>query len=277
MTQYSYNDLIKRCTDTEASLVTLEKEGHYAVVTMNDPKRLNCLSGPLTVQLLDKLSQAAADTDVRTIILTGADPAFSAGGDMELMQMAHDSIGHQSPEGVTIMRNWIRYQFGGVARLIKQTEKLVISAINGAAAGVGLSFAFASDILIGSEKARIVPAFGKIGLTPEVGTSWYLTRKLGYNKAIEYYLKGQELSAEEALSHGILNQVVAHEELLDAAIAYAEQVHHLPASVFGMAKTLLRRAGEVPWDQAIELEEFIEPICFTTEFHQKAVSRFLGR
>ncbi|WP_020407018.1 enoyl-CoA hydratase/isomerase family protein [Hahella ganghwensis] len=277
MSTYTYHDLVNRFSETESQYVKLSIRGHYALITMNDPDRLNCLSGPMTVQLLEKLTQASTNNDVRAIILTGSDPAFSAGGDMELMHMAHDSIGQQSPEGVTIMRNWIRYQFGGIARLIKHSEKTVISAINGAAAGVGLSFAFASDILLGSEKARIVPAFGKIGLTPEVGTSWYLTRKLGYQRAMEYYLEGREISADQALDLGILNQVVAHDDLIDAAIAYADKINQLPSSVVGMTKTLLRRAADITWDQAIELEEFIEPTCFTTQYHQEAVSRFLER
>jgi len=112
---------------------------------------------------------------------------------------------------------WIRRQFGGVARIITSTDKLFVAALNGPAAGVGLAWALACDIVLASERAVLVPAFGRLGLVPEVGTSWLLTRRLGYHGAIAYYLRGRHIGAEDALELGLVEEVHPHDELLAAA------------------------------------------------------------
>jgi 2-(1,2-epoxy-1,2-dihydrophenyl)acetyl-CoA isomerase len=103
-------------------------------------------------------------------------------------------------EGAAAIWRWIRRQFGGVARTIVSADKAVIAAVNGAAAGVGLAFALACDVIVLSERARIVPAFGRIGLIPEVGTSWLLTRRLGYQRAFALFAGGRHLSAPRRTS-----------------------------------------------------------------------------
>src|SRR5919197_3366818 len=108
---------------------------------------------------------------------------------------------------------WIRWQFGGVVRTIAKSDKVFIAAVNGAAAGVGLAFALASDLVLASERARFVSAFMKIGLLPEVGTSWLLTRRIGYQRTFELFAGGRELSGKEAVRLGFANAVVPHEEL----------------------------------------------------------------
>ena len=110
------------------------------------------------------------------MVLTGTDPGFSAGGDLRMMDQAPDAL--TSAEGTTDIWRWIRYQFGAIARLIARSDTAFIAALNGPAAGVGLAWALTCDLVIASERARIVPAFGRLGLLPEVGTSWALTRRL---------------------------------------------------------------------------------------------------
>jgi 2-(1,2-epoxy-1,2-dihydrophenyl)acetyl-CoA isomerase len=154
---------------------------------------------------------------VRAIILTGADPAFSAGGDLRGMASTVHSLVDTSPEGTTAMWRWIRYEFGGIVRLITHSDKLFVAAVNGAAAGVGLAFAMACDLVIASDRGRLLTAFGRIGLVPEVGLGWLLTRRLGYHKTMELFISGRILSAEDALEHGLVNEVVPHEDLLPRA------------------------------------------------------------
>src|SRR3954451_8386240 len=178
-TVMTHAELVASARADERTLVDVERDGTRALVRMSDPEKLNALSAPLTVQLLDRLTELTTDPGVRTIVLTGADPAFSAGGDLRLMRDFAQPMLEAGDEGAPAIWRWIRNQFGGVARTIVNTDKTVIAAINGAAAGVGLGFAVGSDILVASERAAIVPAFGKIGLIPEVGTSWLLTRRLG--------------------------------------------------------------------------------------------------
>lgn len=116
----------------------------------------------------------------------------------------------RGPEGATAMWSWIRYQFGGVVRLITRSDKVFVAAVGGAAAGVALAFALACDLIVASERARLLLAFGKIGLVPEVGTSWLLTRRLGYQKTFELFVGGEILTADEAARLGLVNQVVGH-------------------------------------------------------------------
>lgn len=270
----SYEDLVAAAEADPRALVRVERAGAVATVTLDDPSKYNVLSAPLTVQLRRHLAALVADRGVRVVVLTGADPAFSAGGDVRLMAQA-TRIREESDDGAVGLWRWIRQQFGGIARLIAQSDTTFIAAVNGAAAGVGLAFAYASDLVIASERARLVPAFGNIGLVPEVGTGWLLTRRVGYQRAFELFVSGRELTGAEAAAIGLVNQVVPHARLLDEARAWAERVVALPDAIVSLAKPLLRRAADATWEQAIAMEEFAEPMCFTTAGHQAAVRAFL--
>lgn len=273
----SYEDLVASAREADERLVLVERDGGSATVTMHDPERLNALSAVLTVQLHDALRELAAEPAIRTVVLTGADPAFSAGGDLRLMTEAAHPMVDDGPEGAAEVWRWIRNQFGGVAKLITRTDKAFVAAVNGAAAGVGLAFALACDVLLLSERARIVPAFGKIGLIPEVGTSWLLTRRLGYQRTFELFAGGRVLEGEEAYGLGLGNAVLPHHELMDAAADWCDRIGQLPPHVLSMMKPLLRNAADLSWEQAIAMEEFAEPTCFTTRAHRDGVAALLTR
>jgi 2-(1,2-epoxy-1,2-dihydrophenyl)acetyl-CoA isomerase len=271
----SYEQTIASARNDERELVQVEREGARAIVRMHDPERLNALSAPLTIQLHDALRALAADAEVRAIVLTGSDPAFSAGGDLKLMvETAHPMV-DEGEQGATGAWRWIRGEFGGIAKLIARTDKAFIAAVNGPAAGVGLAFALACDVILASERAQIVPAFGRIGLVPEVGTSWFLTRRLGYQGAFALFARGAPVDGEQAAALGLVNEVVAHEQLEDAAAKWCDRVERLPGHVLAMMKPLLRNAADMSWEQAIAMEEFAEPMCFTTQAHRSAVADLL--
>jgi 2-(1,2-epoxy-1,2-dihydrophenyl)acetyl-CoA isomerase len=277
MTEHrSYDELIAAAREDERELVTVDRDGDRAVVRMSDPTNLNALSAPLTLQLQDALAPLVADRELRSLVLTGEDPAFSAGGDLELMRETHANI-DGGREGTTMAWRWIRWQFGGVVRTIARSDKVFIAAVNGAAAGVGMAFALASDIVLASDRARFVPAFMKIGLLPEVGTSWLLTRRIGYQRTFELFAGGRILSGEEAAALGIANAVVSHDELLPAAFEWCDRISELPEHAVLMTKPLLRAAADMSWDQALAMEEFAEPSCFTTSDHRDAVEAFLAK
>ena len=272
----SYAEVAQAARAEGEGLVLVEREGAHAVVTLNDPEKLNPLSAALTVRLREELTGLAADESLRAIVLTGADPAFSAGGDLRLMRDAAQPMlaaGGGAPE----LWRWIRMEFGGIARLITRTDKAFVAAVNGAAAGVGLAFALACDLILVLERARLVPAFGRIGLLPEVGTSWLLTRRLGYQRAFELFAGGRHLSGKEAAELGLVNAVLPHGELLVAAREWCERIEALPWHVAAMMKPLLRQAADLSWEQAIAMEELAEPQCFTTAAHREAVAGLLAR
>jgi 2-(1,2-epoxy-1,2-dihydrophenyl)acetyl-CoA isomerase len=272
----TYETMVGRAGDDARALVAVERDGVSAIVTLDDPDKLNPLSAALTVQLRERLAELAGDPAIRAIVITGRDPAFSAGGDLRLMQEVAHPMVDEGPGGATDVWRWIRNQFGAVARLIAHTDKAFIAAVNGPAAGVGLAFALACDVLLLSERAQIVPAFGRIGLVPEVGTSWLLTRRLGYQRTFGMFASGRHLSGEEAYELGLGNELVAHDELLPAARKWCERIERLPAHVLAMSKPLLRQCAEMSWEQAITMEEFAEPMCFTTQAHRDGVRELVS-
>ncbi len=270
----TYADTVAKARGAD-DLVLVEREGAHAIVTLNDPDKLNPLSAPLTVRLREALTGLAGEEELRAVVLTGAGGAFSAGGDLRLMRDTAEPM-LEGGGGAPQIWRWIRMEFGAIARLITRTDKAFIAAVDGPAAGVGLAFALACDLLFVTERARLVPAFGRIGLLPEVGTSWLLTRRLGYQRTFELFAGGRHLSGEEAAALGLANACVPADELIGTARDWCRRIEELPAHVGTMMKPLLRNAADMTWEQAITMEEFAEPQCFTTAEHREAVAALLG-
>lgn len=272
----TYADVVAAAqADDQPRLVAVERAGAHATVTLDDPEKLNPLSAALTVQLHDELRALAEDPTIRAVVLTGRAPAFSAGGDLRLMVDAGQRM-LDAPGGATDVWRWIRGQFGAIARLITRSDKAFIAAVNGPAAGVGLAFALACDVLLLSEEALIVPAFGRIGLLPEVGNSWLLTRQLGYQRAFGLFASGRHLSGARAFELGLGNELVAPGDLMPAAAKWCERIERLPEHVLAMTKPLMRHCADLTWEQAIAMEEFAEPNCFSTAAHREAVAELLA-
>jgi 2-(1,2-epoxy-1,2-dihydrophenyl)acetyl-CoA isomerase len=270
-----YDELIADAERDTRTLVRIDRADDRAVVTLDDPDKLNALSAGLTRQLRGALEELTADRAIRAVVLTGAGSGFSAGGDLRMMDRAGDALA--SPAGTTDIWRWIRQEFGAIARLIARSDTAFIAALNGPAAGVGLAWALTCDIVIAAERAVIVPAFGRLGLLPEVGTSWALTRRLGYQGAFAYYAGGEHLDARRAKQLGLVQEVVPDDDLLAAADAWCEKIAALAPHALTMTKPLLRAAADASWDHALALEEFAEPQCFTTAAFQQSVQALLAR
>jgi 2-(1,2-epoxy-1,2-dihydrophenyl)acetyl-CoA isomerase len=269
-----YEKLVEQGRTSEERFVQVERSGDRAVVTLDEPERLNVLSAPLVIQLKQALTELAADPEVRSVVLTGAGKGFSAGGDLRMMRLAEEGLSED--EGSTDIWRWIRYEFGGIVRLIARSDTAFVAALNGPAAGVGLAWALTCDLVVASERAVIVPAFGRLGLLPEVGTSWALTRRLGYQGAFAFFAGGEQLSAADAERIGLVQEVVPHEDLLAAADRWCDRIAALAPHALAMAKPLLRGAADASWDNSLAMEEFAEPNCFTTAPFQQAVRSMLG-
>jgi len=261
----SYSDVVREAHAFEGDLVQVERLGDRAIVRLSDPQKRNVLSAPLMVQLQGHVEQLVADPAIRTVVLTGAGEAFSAGGDLRMMQAAVERMGApDDEEGAFMPYQWISQRFGAFVRLIARSNTAFIAAINGAAAGVGLAFALTCDLALVAEDAVLVPAFGRLGLVPEVGTSWALTRALGYRRAFEFYVGGEQLDARRAAELGLVNEVVPADQLLARALDWADRIAALPPHALPIAKPLLRGAADAAWEQTLAMEEFAEPMCFTT-------------
>ncbi|BBF98839.1 MULTISPECIES: enoyl-CoA hydratase/isomerase family protein [Pseudonocardia] len=273
----SYAELVADARAERTELVEVEHHGDHAVLRLADPDRLNVLSGPLMVQLLDAAGALVRDPAVRAVVLTGSGSSFCAGGDLRMMQQhVERSSRPDDVEGAAMPWRWIRQQFGAMARLLARSDTVFVAALNGPAAGVGLAFALSSDIALAADDAVLVPAFGRLGLVPEVGTSWALTRALGYRRAFALHVTGRHLGAAEALELGLVDELVPAADLPAVALDWCRRITALPPHAVELAKPLLRAAADAPWEQALTMEEFAEPICFTTGGFRDGVARVVA-
>lgn len=277
MTELTYRQLVADARADDRQLVEVERpSADRAVVRMADPDKLNVLSAAMMIQLREALDEVIADPEVRAVVLTGAGPGFCTGGDLRLMRDAIEQIRAEDDEhGSATPWRFIRYQFGATVRSIAGSDTAFIAAVNGPAAGVGLAFAFACDLIVMSEEAVLVPAFGRLGLLPEVGTSWLVTNRLGYQRAFEYYVTGDHLDAGRALQLGVVNAVAPAGELLRRADEWCDRIAALPDHALRMGKRLLRTSADLTWEQALVVEEFAEPNVFTTGAFRRSVHELL--
>lgn len=266
MTALPFAQVVEAARANPRTFVQVERhpEQRCAIVRLDEPELLNPLSPPLLLQLVDRLTELTSDPTIRSVVLTGADPGFCVGGDFRIMRNAIDAMHAGVDEGAIGVWRFIRQLFGTVARLIVRSDQAFIAAVNGPTAGVGWAFMLACDHVICSDRAQIVPAFARLGLVPEVGTSWLLTRRLGYQGALDLYTSGETLDAQRCLALGLAQRAVPHTDLIPAALQRSAAFAELPDHVLQMAKPLLRQAADMTWEQTITLEEFAEPLTFTT-------------
>jgi 2-(1,2-epoxy-1,2-dihydrophenyl)acetyl-CoA isomerase len=165
----------------------------------------------------------------------------------------------------------------GVVRTIVNSDTTFIAAVNGPAAGrgPGIRPGLRRDHRVRPGGAR--PRFGRLGLVPEVGSSWLLTRRLGYHGAFAYYLRGQHLDAAAALAAGLVEEVHPHAELLPAAEKWCDRVAAMPPHAIEMTKPLLRAAADTTWEHSLRLEEYAEASCFSTETVEQSAREHLAR
>ncbi|MBT8114820.1 MAG: enoyl-CoA hydratase/isomerase family protein, partial [Arenicella sp.] len=190
----------------EYDFINYSVSNSVATIALNTPAKLNAFHRKMRLDLIEAIGQAEADDSVRIVILTGEGRAFSAGADLTEPMPDVDSFVEIHTAEYT---SWLM--------TIHNSEKLYISAVNGACAGIGTAVAMNCDLMIMAEDAYLYQAFSAIGLMPDGGANWLLLHKLGYQRAIEMAIDAGRLSAEQCLELGIANKVVAPDELLSEA------------------------------------------------------------
>src|SRR6266850_2512361 len=201
--------------------VETSREGAVLTITLNRPDVLNALNAATHKALAGALKEARAD-DVRAVVLTGAGRGFCVGQDLTEFREDAGDIGAR-----------LRGNYHPNIKAIRALEKPVIAAVNGAAAGAGLSFACACDLRIAADQASFVPAFVNIGLIPDSGGSYFVTRILGPARAFEWLTSGRKLTAAEAHAWGLVAEVVEADELAARATEVAAQLAALPTRGIG--------------------------------------------
>ena len=242
----------------------VEIDGPVATLTLDRPESLNALTVPVKVALREALESIASDRAVRAVIITGAGRAFCAGQDL---------AERESPDAAPLDVE-VRDRYNPIIRAIRSMGQPVIAAVNGVAAGAGASLAFACDVRIAAEEARFVLAFGRIGLVPDSGATWFLPRLVGPAKAAELALVGDPLDAAEALRLGLVSKVVPGDGLLDEARAMASRLAEGAPLALALTKEALQRSSTIDLDEALEGEAKLQGIAGASADHAEGLAAF---
>lgn len=244
-----------------------------ATLTLNRPDRLNSFTAELLDALAAMLQEAAGDPLIRAVVITGAGRGFCAGQDLT-----------ENVSGELDVAEHIRRHYLPIVAAIRDMEIPVIAAVNGVAAGAGLSLALACDLRIAIESATFTQAFVRIGLVPDAGGTWFLPRLVGIAKAMELSLLGETITAAEAHRIGLVNRVVADAQFGQEVSALADRLAHGPAST-GLIKRALTASRQTGLEEQLDIEADLQAKAFATEdfregivaFVEKRQARFQGR
>jgi 2-(1,2-epoxy-1,2-dihydrophenyl)acetyl-CoA isomerase len=245
-------------------------EDGICTITLNRPESLNALNGTMLNELPLACEQAAADNDVRVVILTGAGRGFSSGGDLKA---GGASLGEGPPEArISVLRTIMQ-----TSQMLREMPKVTIAAINGACAGAGLSWACAADLRYAAESAKFLTAFGTAGLSGDFGGTWTLPRIVGPAKARELYLLGDIIDAQEALRLNLVSGVFPGEELMDRVREIAQRLHdRAPVALRGIKRNL-NDGDRVSFTELLDLEAERHVRSGQSEDQQEAVAAFFER
>ena len=251
--------------ETQSEPVLTSREGAVLTITLNRPDKLNALNTPMHKVLASALREARAD-DVRAVIVTGAGRGFCVGQDLNEFRDASGDIADR-----------LRTTYHPNVLAIRALEKPVIAAINGAAAGAGLSLACACDLRVAADSATFVPAFINIGLVPDSGGSFFIHRLLGNARAFEWMASGRRLTAGRAHAWGLVNEVVDDAELPARAAEIAATFAALPTRGVGMTKRLFDGAAARTLEEQLELEAQLQAAATRTDDFREGVAAFLEK
>ena len=249
-------------TDT----VLYETEGAVATITLNRPAALNSFDREMRADLAAATARARADTAIRAVVLTGAGRSFSAGADLK----AGFKTGAEVEQ---ILNEEYRPSLIDIAEM----DKPVISAINGFAAGIGLSYALVCDLSVMGENAFLLCPFSSIGLVPDGGSTWLLPRAMGYMNAYQLAVDNERLPAARCRELGLVNKIVADDELLASARAWAEKLAGKAPLALARAKKLMRQASSLSYADAITSEATLQHLCFDSADCREGISAFLEK
>ena len=226
--------------------LTLERKDSVATITLNRPDAFNALNLAMGRDLFHASIEVDEDPDVRCVVVTGTGKAFCAGGDVK------DFV-ENLPRVGALVKELTTYLHGAVSRFCR-SDKPVIMAINGVAAGGGLSLALSGDLVVATESARLTMAYSKIAATPDGSSSYFLPRLIGLRRTMELYFTNRVLTAREAFDWGLVTRVVPDAEFKTAVVALAREMAQGPSRAYGGAKRLFHQSTWESLETQMELE-----------------------
>ena len=236
-----------------------------ATIILNRPKNLNAFTLKMNHEITTAIKQAEKDITVRVIVITGEGRAFCSGQDLSEVteKMDHGDV--------------LRTRYGPMIKQIHCCEKPIIAAVNGVAAGAGFSLALACDFRLLSEKASYVQAFIQVGLIPDSGNLFYLSKIVGYAKALEISIFGERINAEQSLKLGLANKVIQMDSWEDEVAAYTKHIAKMPTKAIGIIKRTLKSSYDLTFNEFLEREAFGQRIVGLTNDHREGVTSFLEK
>lgn len=255
------------------SFLIYEHQGAIVTLTMNEPHTRNALTGNSAVdEFLNACRRINADQSVRVVIITGAGPVFSAGGNVKDMRRFFD-------QDINPVRIREEYR-NGIQRLplaLYNLEVPTIAAVNGPAIGAGCDLTCMCDIRIASESASFAESFVKVGIIPGDGGAWLLPRVVGLSKAAEMSFTGESINAIEALECGLVSRVVASDQLLVEANKLAQRIAANPGNALRMTKRLMREGQNARLESLLEISAGFQALAHKTPQHKEAVMAFIEK
>jgi 2-(1,2-epoxy-1,2-dihydrophenyl)acetyl-CoA isomerase len=246
--------------------IRYEVRDAVATIALNRPEAYNALNLMLGRELFHAALEADEDRAVRCIVVTGTGKAFCAGGDVKDFNDSPDRIG-------ILIKELTTYLHGAVSRLCR-TAKPVVMAVNGVAAGGGMSLALAGDLVVAAESAKFTMAYSRIAASPDGSSSYFLPRMIGLRRALELHYTNRVLSAREAMDWGLVNRVHPDAEFSSAVAALAKELAQGPTLAFGRAKLLFHQSTQESLETQMELEAQAIAACGHTEDFKNGVAGF---
>ena len=244
----------------------MKKKDSVVLITFNRPEVRNAFNAKMTEDILEALVEAKNDSNIRAIVLTGEGLSFSAGADLS----ARDN--KWSDTEAALIEGYLPS-----LKEIMEMPKPVISAVNGAAAGIGSAYAMACDLTVMSEEAYILQAFSNIGLIPDGGANWFLTNTVGYKLAYQIAIEGERIDAKRCLELGLVNKVVAGENLLAEAISWADKLSLRSSQSLSLTKKIMRKSVDSSYEDIYDLEAKTQNTLTGSEDNIEGITAFMEK
>ena len=252
--------------------ITVAVYDYIATVTLNRPKKLNAFTHQMAEEITQAYESLGQRNDVRVIVMTGAGRGFCAGADIGGM-FQRDIDKREKADS----RSTVIHPRSGLHYALHNCSKPTIAAINGPAMGVGLTLALIQDMRVMAENASAGAIFTRMGLMPELGSTFILPRLIGLAKALELVTSAKVLTGQEAHAIGLVNQVVPDDQLLNTVRDLARQISALPPVAVAMSKRALHQGAASDFDTAVQTETFGLDYLYKTHDHKEAVAAFLEK
>jgi len=249
--------------------ILFERVGGVAKLTLNRPDVLNSFNRGMATELVAALAEIAADSSLRSVLLTGAGRGFCAGQDLA------EAVPKDAP--IPDLGDLVRESYNPVIRAIRKLEKPVVCAVNGVAAGAGANLALACDIVLASREASFIQSFAKIGVIPDSGGTFLLPRIVGLNRATVLTMLAERVSADQARDWGMAYEVCEPDKLLERTLAVAQHLATQPTRGLGLIKRGFNRSLGIDLDDQLDFEEELQREAGRTADYAEGVRAFLEK